>query len=459
MSLEQIKRVYFIGIGGIGMSALARYFKLTGYWVAGYDRTITSLTRSIESEGIDVVYEDSLDAVPLKIMNENRDHVLIVYTPAVPSDHPQLVYFQKNNYTIYKRSQVLGMITHSRKGIAISGTHGKSTITSMVTHLLKSSSVDCSAFMGAISKNYNTNMLYSNHSDYVVIEADEFDRSFLTLSPEIAVITAIDEDHLDIYKDKNDIQESFMKFIQRLKPEGKLIIKKGLMPNEEVAKNRFTYSDKDITADFHALNVKIVNGYYEYDVATPTNIIRGIRLGLPGRFNLENSIAAIAVCMMTGLLESEIKHGLDTFAGVQRRFDFHIRNEKMIYLDDYAHHPEEIKACINSVRELFPNKKITGIFQPHLYSRTRDFAAEFAVSLNLLDELILLDIYPAREEPIEGLTSGIIFRDITIKNREQCSKNQLMEILKTKSPEILLTMGAGDIDNFVEPIKELFSNK
>ena len=395
-----------------------------------------------------------------KTEDEYRDktHTLIVYTPAVPFNHKELNYFKENGFEIKKRSEVLGMLSHEKKCIAVSGTHGKTTITTMIAHLMRQSRMGCNAFLGGISKNYNTNLLVDADSKYMVVEADEFDRSFLRLYPQKAIITAVDADHLDIYSDLDDVKSTFKQFVNQINTGGKLIIKGGLKFDipERNDIEILTYS-LDQNTDFRAENIRIENGLYVFDFIGIKGRINDLKLGLPGLLNVENAVAAIAMATISGVHADEILNSLEKFKGIQRRFDYQIHRDDMVYIDDYAHHPEELKASIKSAKELFAGKKVTGIFQPHLYTRTRDFAAEFAESLDLLDELILLEIYPAREEPIPGVTSEIIFEKLKNKNKTLCKKAELLEILKNKRPEVLMTLGAGDIDDFVEPIKKMYS--
>jgi UDP-N-acetylmuramate--alanine ligase len=459
MNFEKIYNVYFIGIGGIGMSALARYFNTMGKYVAGFDRTQTTLTDALQSEGISIHFEDSIANIPEKVITE-KENTLIIYTPAVPANHNEFSYFRNHGYIIMKRAEVLGFIFSNKKGIGIAGTHGKTTTSTILAHLLKQSNVDCSAFLGGISKNYNSNLMLSNKSEIVVAEADEFDRSFLKLFPYMTIVTSTDADHLDIYGTHAEVLKSFNLFIRQINKGGILIHKKGIqldISNLESV-HIFDYAVDDI-ADFYPVNLKLIDGLYSFDLQTPNGIVRNLKLGVPGKMNLENSIAAIAASLFVGVSINEIRLGLENFSGVKRRFEYHIKNNNFVYIDDYAHHPEELKACITSVKAIYPTKKITGIFQPHLFSRTRDFAEGFAESLGLLDEVILLDIYPAREEPIPGVSSNIIFDKLTLKNKWLYSKSDLLKFLKTREPEVLITMGAGDIDKLVEPITKLFSKK
>lgn len=456
MNIKDIHNVYFLGIGGIGMSAIARYFKTLGKNVAGYDRVSKPLTNELINEGIDIHFEDNIDKIPY----EFRDNVytLIVYTPAVPKDLNELNFFRASGFAIKKRSEVLGMLSQEKKCIAVAGTHGKTTITTMIAHLMRQSRMGCNAFLGGISKNYKTNYLVDKDSKYVVVEADEFDRSFLKLNPQKAIITAVDADHLDIYSNQNDLKNAFKQFVNQINEGGKLVIKADL--DFEIPQRSdidiYTYSIKG-DPDFKAENIRIENGLYVFDFIGVKGRINNLTLGLPGLLNVENAIGAIALATLSGVHNDEIFNALSKFKGIQRRFDYQIHRNDFVYIDDYAHHPEELKASIRSTKELFKGKKITGIFQPHLYTRTRDFADEFAKSLDLLDEIILLDIYPAREEPIAGVTSEIIYNKINTKNKVLCSKEELLRTLKNKKPEVLMTLGAGDIDELVEPIKKMFS--
>jgi UDP-N-acetylmuramate--alanine ligase len=458
MNLSEIKYIYFIGIGGIGMSALARYFAHKGCKVAGYDRTSSSLTETLEKEGIAIHYDDDLKQIPVGFCDDIAK-TLVVFTPAIPSDHNELNFFRSNSFKVMKRAEVLGLITRLQRGIGIAGTHGKTTTTTLTSHLLQNSSVKCNAFLGGISKNYGTNLLLSD-SEWVVVEADEYDRSFLQLSPEIAIITSTDADHLDIYGSKAEVLKSFHQYAQRILPSGYLISKSGIEAKFEDIDGiiHYQYSVADTAADFHTLNLHTEDGLYHYDLVTPLGIIDNLILGLPGLMNVENSIAAISAALLAGASANEIRVALKTFSGVQRRFDYHIRRKDLVYIDDYAHHPEELKASITSARKLYPDKKLTGIFQPHLYTRTRDFAAEFAQSLSLLDELILLDIYPARELPIEGVTSKIILDKVTCK-KELCRLDQVIDNLRNRELDVLLTMGAGNIDRLIDPITRILNER
>jgi UDP-N-acetylmuramate--alanine ligase len=453
--------VYFLGIGGIGMSALARYYKHAGAQVAGYDRTPSPLTAELEREGMDLHYEDDVTLIP-PAFTAAPEKTLVIYTPALPADHRELNYFKGRNYSLIKRSKALGHIAATKTTLAIAGTHGKSTITTLLAHLLTQAGGGCTAFLGGISKNYNSNLLLSD-APALVAEADEFDRSFLQLFPQIAVITATDADHLDIYGTADAVKQAFLDFARQVQPGGALIVKLGVLP--DIEKEKFTvyrYS-LDQPCDFYAANIRrLENGLSQFDLHLLDTVVPDCTLGIPGRVNIENAVAAAAAAYLYAperFGNAPLKDALDSFAGVQRRFDVQFNTPRCTYIDDYAHHPEELRATITSLREVFLGRKITGIFQPHLYTRTRDFAEGFAESLSLLDELILLDIYPARELPIPGVSSQTIFDKVTIVQKQLCTKNELMELLKTKTPDVLVTFGAGDIDRFVQPIKEWLEKK
>lgn len=454
MKLEDFKNIYFVGIGGIGMSAIARYFHSIGKNVFGYDRTSTKLTGELIAEGIEITFEDDLDTIPNEFLK--KEETLVVFTPAIPKDHQQLSYFRLNAYVIMKRSQVLGLLSDDLNGVGIAGTHGKTTVSTITAHIFKTSSVGCNAFLGGISRNYQSNLLVNKNSPWVILEADEFDRSFLQLHPKIALITSMDADHLDIYGDKSELEKSFFEFVSQIKKDGILVHKKGLPLSAEGIK-KYTYSLIE-EADFYAENLKLVEGYYEFDLIHPKGRIDGLQFSYPGKINAENAIAACSVAIIAGVEEAELRKALSSFEGVRRRFDYQIRNEKLVFIDDYAHHPKELKESISSVRDIYPNRKITGIFQPHLYTRTRDFSEGFAESLSLLDEVILLDIYPARELPIEGVNSNMILENVKVP-AILCSKEELIDVLKSKDLEVLLTLGAGDIDKLVEPIKNMLIEK
>ncbi len=462
MSFEKINHVYFIGIGGIGMSALARYFNAQGKIVSGYDKTSTPLTDELIDEGIEIHFEDNIERIPAAFRNVqlSKHHTLVVYTPAIPKSHSELNYFIDNKFTVKKRSEVLGMITENTFTIAVAGTHGKTTTSSMIAHLLKSSGVDCTAFMGGISKNFHSNLLLSKSDpskNIFVVEADEYDRSFLTLHPDIAVITSMDADHLDIYGDKKYLEESYRLFAQQLKPGGKLIYKKGL-PLNDLQLTHAAYSLEG-KADYSASEIRIQNHKYHFNWNNSSTSIHDLSSMMPGLHNVENAIAAIAVARQVGATPEKISAAIHSYTGVKRRFDYQVNTKDVVYIDDYAHHPEELRACIASVKELYPEKRLTGIFQPHLFSRTKDFVDGFAKSLSMLDALILLDIYPARELPMPGVTSQIIFDKVTIKDKQMCSLDDAVDVLKKRNVEVLLTLGAGDIDQLVLPIKHYLEKR
>lgn len=458
MNVENIKSVYFIGAGGIGMSALVRFFLSKGKIVAGYDRTPSELTEKLIEEGAKIHYTENINSIPKECLDKKS--TLVVLTPAIPVEHKELNFFIKEGFEIQKRAQVLGTITHSGKSLCVAGTHGKTTTSTMAAHLLHQSHVECTAFLGGISKNYGTNLILSDKSDFIVIEADEYDRSFHWLSPYMSVITSTDADHLDIYGTEKAYLESFEKYTTLIRPGGCLIIHKdiALKPQTREGVKVYTYSREE--GDFHGENIRIGNGEIIFDFVTPTETIKDIQLGVPVSINIDNGIAAMALAWLNGVTAEEIKAGMAGFRGVDRRFDFKIKNDKVVFLSDYAHHPSEIKQSILSIRDIYKDKKITAVFQPHLYTRTRDFYKEFADSLSLLDEVILIDIYPARELPIPGVTSKLIYdnlRDGIIKT--MCSKEQLLNVLKEKKIEVLITLGAGDIDDYVTPIQNLLNNR
>lgn len=460
MEMQKITSVYFVGAGGIGMSALARYFRAKGKQVAGYDKTPSDLTAALIEEGIRIHYMDDITLIPEDC--KQIDSTLVIYTPAIPETHTELNYFKANGFTLMKRARVLGEITRTERGLCVAGTHGKTTTSSMLAHLLKQSHIDCNAFLGGILKNYNSNLMLSDKSDLAVIEADEFDRSFHWLNPYMAVITAVDPDHLDIYGTPAAYRESFEHFTSLIRPDGCLVMKKGLQlqPRLPEGTKLYTYSAME-EADFFARNIRIGNGDIVFDFVTPDGSIPDVKLGVPVKVNIENGVAAMALAWLNGVTPEEIRRGMETFAGPVRRFDFHLKKDDIVLLDDYAHHPAELKASIQSVKELYPDKKVTGIFQPHLYTRTRDFAADFAASLSLLDELILLDIYPAREEPIPGVTSQIIFDQVTIPNKRMIRKEELLDLVQKEAAsfEVVLMVGAGNIDRLVEPVKQILEKR
>ena len=448
-----MKNVYFIGIGGIGMSALARYYKFKGFEVAGYDRTPSELTAQLEKEGISVHYEDRPDLIPA-----DKDNTLVVYTPAVPADLGEMRKVTEEGYAVLKRSRTLGEITRGQRCIAVSGTHGKTTTSTLIAHILTETGEGCSAFLGGISRNYGTNPLMSKN-ETVVAEADEFDRSFLQLFPEIAIVTAVDADHLDIYGDYAHVVEAFKTFVSQV--SGTVIAKKGTPISAEDTKARLlTYHYTDTEADFCALNPKADGlGLFHYDLKWPGGIIKDIKVGAPGWVNAENSVAAAAACLVYGLEPEAVKAAIGTFEGVKRRLELHVNSPSLSYIDDYAHHPKELKSAISSIRDIFPGRKLTGIFQPHLFTRTRDFAEEFADALSGVDKLILLDIYPAREEPIPGVTSEIIFKNVTAPEKVLIKKEELMDYLSEEPLDVLATFGAGNIDRFVEPITKMLKER
>ena len=439
--------IYFIGIGGIGMSAIARYYKFKGFKVGGYDRTPSDLTKELEAEGIEVHYED-------------KEHTLVVYTPAIPSDLQELVTVRERGYRLMKRAQVLGELTRmdGQRCLAVSGTHGKTTTSTLLAHIFTSCGEGCSAFLGGISKNYNSNLLMS-HSPAVVVEADEFDRSFHQLTPEISVITAMDADHLDIYGDLKHVQESFRKFASLT--TGTVIAKIGLpISGNDTKAHLLSYSYDDTSADFHAGNIRVDEcGYFNFDLFHPGGVVRDCRVGVPGWVNVENAVAASAIALCYGLETEAIKAALATFQGVKRRFDIHVNRPGLAYIDDYAHHPNEISTAISSMRDIFPGRKLTAIFQPHLYTRTRDFADEFARALSQVDKLILLDIYPAREEPIPGVSSEIIFEKVTAPQKVLLKKEELMDYLAKEEIDTLITFGAGNIDRYIPLITSMLEKR
>ncbi len=455
--MNKFTKYYFLGIGGIGMSALARYIKAKGFQVAGYDRTETKLTSDLQTEGIEVCFDESTYHIPTNFALAKD--VLVVLTPAIPVDNRQLIYFQEHGFNIQKRAQVLGNITRSCKALCIAGTHGKTTTSTIAAHLLYQSQVSCNAFLGGISNNYNTNLLISNESNLVIVEADEYDRSFHQLSPFMAVITSVDPDHLDIYETPEAFRESFEHFTSLIRTGGVLIMRKGIDIHPQLQKGvkLFTYS-MDNGGDFHAENIRTSKGVIHFDFVTPTDRISDVRLGVPARINIENSVAAMALAWLNGVTTEELRAGISSFSGIYRRFNVVYKSDKVVYMDDYAHHPSELKASISSIRNLYPDRKITGIFQPHLFSRTRDFAPEFSEALSKLDELILLDIYPARELPIEGVSSEMILRDVKLTDKTLCSTENLLPLLKEKKLDVLVTFGAGDIDKMVPRIKELLKS-
>ncbi len=453
-----MKSVYFVGAGGIGMSALERYFLSKGLVVAGYDRTSCQLTEELRAEGADIHYEDNPDLIPMAC--RDKEETLVVYTPAIPADHKELNYFRTNGFDIQKRAQVLGTLTRTMKGLCVAGTHGKTSTSSMTAHLLHESHVGCNAFLGGITKNYGTNYLLSDKSDYVVIEADEFDRSFHHLRPYATVITATDADHLDIYGTEEAYLESFRHYTNLIQPGGALIIHRGLKMKEDLQDGvrRYDYSRDE--GDFHAENIRVGGGHIVFDFVSPFGNIANVKLGVPVSINIENGIAAMALAQIAGATADEIRSAMASFQGVVRRFDFALKNDRHVLLSDYAHHPAEIKQSILSIREVFNGRKITAIFQPHLYTRTRDFYKDFADSLSLLDEVILTEIYPAREQPIPGVTSQLIFDNLRPDmQRRIVEKKDLPEVLRSEDFDVLVVLGAGDVDNMVPQFKEILEAK
>ncbi len=449
MAMNSYKNIYFLGIGGIGMSAIARYFKFKGLNVGGYDKTESDLTDRLAAEGIEVHYEDNTDLIPKDVEN-----TLVIYTPAIPHDLGELVYVQEHGYTLLKRSRALGEIARGQRCLAVAGTHGKTTTSTLLAHIFTDCGEGCSAFLGGISKNYDTNLLVS-HNPVIVAEADEFDRSFLQLFPEVAVITAMDADHLDIYGDLAHVREAFQAFAGQV--SGTVITKLGLdITPEHTGAKILRYSYDDARADFYAADLRKDDcGYFTFDLHHPGGIIPGCRVGVPGWVNVENAVAASAVALTCGISPEAIRHALGTFLGVKRRFDIHVNRPGCAYIDDYAHHPNEIGAAIRSIRDIFPGRRLTAVFQPHLYTRTRDFAGEFAEALSAVDKLILLDIYPAREEPIPGVTSEIIFDKVTAPEKILINKEMLMDSLRNEKIDVLVTFGAGNIDRFIPQITEM----
>ncbi len=448
-----MKQVYFIGIGGIGMSAIARYYNFKGLKVSGYDKTPSDLTRELEHEGIEVHYEDDTNFIPKDVEN-----TLVVYTPAIPKDMGELVYVQEHGYRVIKRSRTLGEIAEGQRCLGVAGTHGKTTTSTLLAHIFQDSGEGCSAFLGGISKNYDTNLLVSRN-ETIVAEADEFDRSFLQLFPEIAAITSMDADHLDIYSDVANLHEAFKAFAAQV--SGTVITKLGLPVGADDTKAQvLRYSYDDPAADFYASEIVVDEcGYFTFNLNWPGGVAEGCRVGIPGWINVENAIAAAAIALVYGLDPEKVRHALGTFAGVKRRFDIHVNKPGCAYIDDYAHHPKEIAAAISSIRDIFPGRKLTAIFQPHLYTRTRDFAPEFAEALSAVDKLIMLDIYPAREEPIPGVTSEIIFDDVTAPEKVIMVKEELMEYLENEPIDVLITFGAGNIDRFIKPITRMLCQR
>lgn len=464
MNLASVKLVYFLGVGGIGMSAIARYFHLRGVKVMGYDKTQTSLTLELSKEGIEIHYTDL--GSELASMHLIPESTLVIYTPALPKDHQELLWFQQNRFTLLKRSQVLGWITDAYRTIGVAGTHGKTTTSTLIAHLLKQSTTGCAAFLGGISTNYQTNLLtgdtdQSPAKQYMVVEADEFDRSFLTLHPSIGIITSTDADHLDIYGEHSALLDSFAAYASQVKDlliiKEELELSKILRSVKNASHRILTYSLHE-KADAYAENIRISSDQYFFDLHFEEKIIANLYLGIPGLHNVENAVAASVAALEAGISEEELRKGLATFKGVKRRFEYIIQQQNRIFIDDYAHHPEELKAILSSVKQMYPERKITAIFQPHLYSRTRDFAEGFSKSLSLVDDIVLLEIYPAREFPIPGVTSAMLLSHISAPEKALCSKEDVLAVVAQKNPEVLITVGAGDIDQLVEPLRQLLNS-
>jgi UDP-N-acetylmuramate--alanine ligase len=452
MNIDQVKQVYLIGIGGIGMSGLARYFHQLGCDVYGYDRTETELTRTLVSEGIEIVYDDNISSIP-SLFDQPSDESLIIFTPAIPTDLKIKQSFIDRGFSILKRSEVLGMISASRFTIGVAGTHGKTTTSTMIAHILKDSGYDCSAFLGGISSNYNSNVLFGNNNT-VVVEADEYDRSFLTLHPNIDIVTSADADHLDIYGDRDHLIDSFKLYLQRVVEDGTRIVKTRLPFAGDIS-----YANAANGAQAYAENIQVKDGSFHFDYKNGDIVISDIKLGIPGTHNVENAVAAITVALLLGIDQDKIVTALGNFKGIKRRFEYIVRNEEHVYIDDYAHHPEELRAFIGSMRQLYPNKKLTVVFQPHLFSRTRDFVDGFAEVLSRVDELLLMEIYPARELPIEGVDSQWLLSKLSLDNKRVASPQEVLDIIATEKPELIVTVGAGDIDKLVKPIKAILDKK
>lgn len=455
--MERFDSIYFLGIGGIGMSALARYFLFKGYRVAGYDRTASHITDALSAEGAEICFDESPALIPDYC--KSPENTLVVYTPAVPESHAGFSFFRENGFEIVKRAKLLGMITRNSRALCVAGTHGKTTTSSMLAHILDSAPDSCNAFLGGILKNCNSNLMLSDRCDLTVIEADEYDRSFLQLSPYMAVITAADPDHLDIYGTEEEYLKGFADFTSLIRPGGVLLMRSGVKVKPRCAEGVRVFSFGDAGSDFYAENIRVGNGRILFDFVAPDRVIRDVELGVPVRINVYNAVAAMAVALLNGVDDAVIRDGVASFRGVERRFDFWIKSDRVVLLDDYAHHPDEVRASLQSVRELYPDKHITVIFYPHLYSRTRDFAPQFAEALSLADRVILLPIYPAREAPIEGVSSKIIQDALTCPESEICPKERLLERIHDGSFEVLMTMGAGDVDRFLPSIKKILLDK
>lgn len=458
MEIKDIKAVYFVGAGGIGMSAIARYFIHRGIVVAGYDKTPSNLTKQLEKEGMLIHYTEDITEIPHACKDPKTS--LVIYTPAIPNDHKELKFFREGGFEIQKRAQVLGTLTRTHKGLCVAGTHGKTSTSTMCAHIMHQSSIDCNAFLGGISKNYGTNYILSDNSDYVVIEADEFDRSFHWLRPWMSVITATDPDHLDIYGTKEAYLESFRHYTELIQPGGALIIHTDLEMKANVQEGVTIYEYSLDKGDFHAENIKIENGNITFDFISPIESIKNVELGNPVPINIENGVAAMAMAQLNGCTAEELKYGMATYHGVDRRFDFSLKNDRHVLISDYAHHPKEIYQSAKSIRQLYSNRKITAIFQPHLYTRTRDFYKEFADALSQLDEVILCDIYPAREQPIPGVTSKLIYDNLAEGvEKSMIKKDEVIDLVKSRDFDVLVILGAGDLDNQVPKIAKILESK
>lgn len=457
MDIKEIKSVYFLGAGGIGMSAIARYFLHKGLVVAGYDKTPSALTHRLEQEGMLLHYDENIDEIPHACRNPQV--CMVVYTPAIPESHVELQYFKSNGFEVLKRAQVLGSLTRTHRGLCFAGTHGKTTTSTMCAHIMHQSHVDCNAFLGGISKNYGSNYILSDTSDYIVIEADEFDRSFHWLRPWMSVITSTDPDHLDIYGTKEAYLESFRHYTTLIKPGGALIIHEGLEMQEDVNDEVRVFRYSLNGGDFHAENIKIENGAITFDFISPIENVTQVELGHPIPINVENAVAAMAMAQLNGCTAEELRYGMSTYKGVDRRFDFKVNNERHVFLSDYAHHPKEIYQSAKSLRELYHDRHVTAIFQPHLYTRTRDFYKEFAEALSQLDEVILCDIYPAREAPIPGVTSALIYNELTCKEKSMIHKEDVIDLVKKRDFDVLVVLGAGDLDSYVPQMTKIIENK
>ncbi|MEE2699856.1 MAG: UDP-N-acetylmuramate--L-alanine ligase [Bacteroidota bacterium] len=465
MNLDLYKHIYLLGVGGIGMSALARYFNAQGKQVSGYDKTKTTLTKTLEKEGIHIHYKDDVNQISEKVKAANFNELLVIYTPAIDENNSEFHFFKNKGITPLKRSRVLGIITRQSYTIAIAGTHGKTTTAALLTHILKNSDIDCTAFLGGVSKDFDSNLVLAKEGDIVIVEADEYDRSFLSLYPDVAVITSIDEDHLDVYENKSSLESAFQKFATQVKQKGFLLVQAGInITFEKPEVGALMSYSATKKADYYAFNIRVSNNKTKFDIGVLDMLtgmvyekkITDLEIAIPGKHNIENVLAATAVACFLGATCENVNSAIRSFKGIKRRFEIHLQSDNMVFIDDYAHHPEEVKVTIETVKKLYEGKKIMVVFQPHLFSRTADFAEEFAESLSLADELILLEIYPAREKPIDGVTSKMLAKKCTIKN-EVCGKEELIKVLRKKDVEVLLTLGAGDISTMVEPIKALYN--